>query len=110
MLGHVWPRLVPFSPVWPHLVPLAPPLIITAIFAVTLIWNVWCVVSPDTLDYCLWGILEYLVQRNNNTTSVRPYKKFKFIDDLIILEMINLIISIGLANHNFKSHVPSKIS
>ena len=56
----------------------------------------------------LWGILEYLAQSNNNTTSVKPNRKFKFIDDLSILEIINLI-SIGLASHNFKSHVPSNI-
>ena len=56
----------------------------------------------------LWGILEYLAQSNNKTTSVKPNRKFKFIDDLSILEIINLI-SIGLASHNFKSYVPSNI-
>ena len=44
----------------------------------------------------LWGILEYLAQSNNNTEYVNPEKKFKFIDDLSILEMINLL-SIGIA-------------
>ena len=56
----------------------------------------------------LWGILEYLAQSNNNTPSVKPDQKFKFIDDLSILELINLL-SIGLASYNFKSHVPSNV-
>ena len=56
----------------------------------------------------LWGILEYLAQSNNNTNSVKPDRKFKFIDDLSILEVINLL-SIGIASYNFKSHVPSNI-
>ena len=56
----------------------------------------------------LWGILEYLGQSNNNTTSINPDKKFKFIDDLSILEIINLL-SIGMASYNFNAHVPSNI-
>ena len=35
-------------------------------------------------------------------------EKFKFIDDLSILEIINLL-SIGLANYDFQSHVPSDL-
>ena len=50
------------------------------------------------------GILEYLSQTNNNTDHVNPEKKFKFIDDLSILEVVNLL-SIGLASYNFKLHV-----
>ena len=56
----------------------------------------------------LWGILEYLAQSNNNTEYVNPEKKFKFIDDLSILEMINLL-SIGIASYNFKMHVASDV-
>ena len=56
----------------------------------------------------LWGILEYLAQSNKNTTSIKSDKKFKFIDDLSILEFINLI-SIGIASYNYKAHVPSNI-
>ena len=56
----------------------------------------------------LWGILEYLSQTNNNTDYVSPEKKFKFIDDLSILEVVNLL-SIGLASYNFKLHVASDI-
>ena len=56
----------------------------------------------------LWGILEYLAQSNGNTDYVSNEKKFKFIDDLSILEMIN-ILSIGIASYNYKLHVPSDI-
>ena len=40
----------------------------------------------------LWGILEYLSQSNRNTDFVPNEKKFKFIDDLSILEMVNLLL------------------
>ena len=56
----------------------------------------------------LWGILEYLSQSNNNTPFINPKLKFKFIDDLSFLEIINLL-SIGLATYNFRHHVPSDI-
>ena len=56
----------------------------------------------------LWGILEYLAQSNNNTDYISPERKFKFIDDLSILEVINLL-SIGLSSYNFKFHVASDI-
>ena len=39
----------------------------------------------------LMGILEYLSQTNNNTDSNDPDDNFKFMDDLPILEIINLI-------------------
>ena len=56
----------------------------------------------------LWGILEYLAQSNNNTDFISPEKKFKFIDDLSILEIVNLL-SIGLSSYNFNLHVASDI-
>ena len=56
----------------------------------------------------LWGILEYLSQSNNNTDYISKDKKFKFIDDLSILEMVNLL-SIGFASYNFQMHVASDI-
>ena len=56
----------------------------------------------------LWGILEYLSQSNDNTDFVDNKEKFKFIDDLSILEIINLI-SIGIASYQFKMHVASDI-
>ena len=56
----------------------------------------------------LWGILEYLSQSNNNTDHISPNRKFKFIDDLSILEIVNLI-SIGLSAYNFRNHVASDV-
>ena len=56
----------------------------------------------------LWGILEYLAQSNNNTDFISREKKFKFIDDLSMLEMINLL-SIGLSSCNWKVNVASDI-
>ena len=56
----------------------------------------------------LWGILEYLAQSNNNTDFLSENRKFKFIDDLSILEMISLL-SIGLSSYNFNQHVASDI-
>ena len=56
----------------------------------------------------LWGILEYLSQSNENTNFVSVEKKFKFIDDLSILNVINTL-SIGISSYNFKMHVASDI-
>ena len=55
------------------------------------------------------GILEYLSQTNDNTDFIPEEDRFKFIDDLSVLEIINLI-SIGLSSYNYKLHVPSDIS
>ena len=57
----------------------------------------------------LMGILEYLSQTNKNTDFIDPDDKFKFIDDLSFLEIINLI-SLGLSCVNFKTHVASDIN
>ena len=53
----------------------------------------------------LWGILS---QSNDNTNFLDAQKKFKFIDDLSILELINLL-SIGLSSCNWKTSVASDI-
>ena len=37
----------------------------------------------------LWGILEYLSQSNNNTDFLDDNRKFKFIDDLSIIQISN---------------------
>ena len=42
------------------------------------------------------GLLEYLTQSNSNANCVDPEKRFKFIDDLTILEVVNLL-TIGIA-------------
>ena len=57
----------------------------------------------------LMGILEYLYQTNNNADFVPDDERFKFIDDLSILEKINLI-SVGLSCYNTKLHVPSDVA
>ena len=53
-------------------------------------------------------ILEYLSISNINTNYISKNEKFKFIDDLSILEKINLL-SIGLSSYNFQLHVASDI-
>ena len=57
---------------------------------------------------CNLGLLEYDSQTNENTDFLPEEDKFKFVDDLSILEVINLI-TIGLAGYNFKQHVASDI-
>ena len=54
------------------------------------------------------GIEEYLSQSNNNTDFLSLDEKFKFIDDLSILEVLNLI-TIGLSSYNFHQHVASDV-
>ena len=54
------------------------------------------------------GILEYLSQSNNNADCVKLEDRFKFIDDLTILEIVNLL-TIGISCFNVKSQVPSDI-
>ena len=54
------------------------------------------------------GLLEYKSQTNNNCDFVPPDMRYKWVDDLSILEMINLL-STGLASYNFKQHVASDI-
>ena len=55
------------------------------------------------------GIEEYLSQSNDNCNFLSGDEKFKYIDDLSMLELVNLI-SIGISNYNFKAHVASDIA
>ena len=55
-----------------------------------------------------FGALEYLSQSNDSASSVPSQDKFKFMDDLSILEVI-LLTNVGLASHNPKFNVPSNI-
>ena len=55
-----------------------------------------------------FGVLEYLSQSNDNADNVPPEDRFKFMDDLTILEIINLA-SVGLASFNIRAQVPSNI-
>ena len=54
------------------------------------------------------GILEYLAQSNNSSDCVNVQDRFKFIDDLTILEIVNLL-TVGLSSFNIKQQVPGDI-
>ena len=54
------------------------------------------------------GIEEYLSQSNDNAQFADPDEKYKFIDDLSLLEILNLL-SIGLSSYNCWNHVPSDV-
>ena len=54
------------------------------------------------------GTEEYLSQNNDNVDFLNQDEKFKFIDDLSILETLNLL-SIGLACYNCYNQVPSDV-
>ena len=54
------------------------------------------------------GILEYLSQSNNNADLVNENDRFKFVDDLTVLEIVDLL-SVGLTSYNVRQHVPSNI-
>ena len=54
------------------------------------------------------GIWEYLSQTNNNSDNIPVNYRFKFVDDLTILEIINLI-NIGIESYDVQNHIPSDI-
>ena len=54
------------------------------------------------------GIEEYISQSNGNTDFLDEDEKYKFIDDLSILEILNLV-CIALSNYNFHQHIASDI-
>ena len=54
------------------------------------------------------GNWEFLSQTNNNADCIPQDDRFKFLDDLSTLEIINLI-TIGLSSFNTKNQVPSDI-
>ena len=55
-----------------------------------------------------FGILEYLAQSNSNANCVAKDSRFKFVDDLTMLEKIH-ILTIGITSHNIKQQVPNDI-
>jgi hypothetical protein len=55
------------------------------------------------------GIIEYTSQSNDNADFVGDDEQFKFIDDLSLIEIINLIMQ-GLASFNCKLSVPADIA
>ena len=56
-----------------------------------------------------FGIWEYLSQSNDNANCVEEDDRFKFMDDLTILEMVNLS-TIGISQYDIKQHVASDIN
>ena len=54
------------------------------------------------------GLLEYMSQSNDNADCVDLKNRFKFVDDLSILEVVNLL-TVGLTSFNLKQQVPSDI-
>ena len=54
------------------------------------------------------GLLEYLSQSNDSSDCVAQEDRFKFVDDLTILEIVNLL-TVGLTSFNLKAQVPSDI-
>ena len=54
------------------------------------------------------GLLEYTSQSNHNADCVNQANRFKFIDDLSILEIISLL-TIGIAAHNSRLQVPNDV-
>ena len=54
------------------------------------------------------GLLEYLSQSNNNADCVDPEDRFKFVDDLTTLEIVNLL-TVGMTCFNVKAQVPNDL-
>ena len=55
------------------------------------------------------GLLEYLSQSNNNADFISESDRFKFIDDLTVLEIINLL-TVGISCFNIKQQVASDLA
>ena len=55
-----------------------------------------------------FGNLQFKVSSNENADHVPQDMRYKFVDDLSILELINLIL-VGLSSYNFRKHVASDI-
>ena len=54
------------------------------------------------------GLLEYLSQSNNSADMVSDSDRFKFIDDLSVLEIVNLL-TVGITSFNLKQQIPVDI-
>ena len=54
------------------------------------------------------GLLEYLSQSNNSADCVQLEDRYKFVDDLTILEVVNLL-TVGITSYNLKQHIPSDL-
>ena len=54
------------------------------------------------------GLLEYLSQSNDNTEDIPPDQKYKWLDDLSVLEIVNLL-TVGISSYNIRTQVPNDI-
>jgi hypothetical protein len=54
------------------------------------------------------GLLEYLSQSNHSADCVEEKHRYKFVDDLTVLEIVNLLI-VGMTSFNLKAQVPNDI-
>ena len=54
---------------------------------------------------CSFGLLEYKSNSNDNANHVEENMRYKFVDDLSLLEKLNLIL-LGLSEYNFKAMLP----
>ena len=68
----------------------------------------WLTGRRTTGVQCSLGLLEYDSQSNNNADFLTEEDKYKFCDDLSLLDIINLI-TVGLSSYNFKQHVASDV-
>ena len=54
------------------------------------------------------GILDFISQSNDCANVTKPTERFRFIDDLSLLEIINLL-TVGMCSLNFRNQVSSNI-
>ena len=57
---------------------------------------------------CSMGIWEYLSLSSDSCDFVDPSDRYKWVDDLSLLEIVNLV-TIGLSSYNFLHHVASDV-
>lgn len=55
-----------------------------------------------------FGLWEYLSQSNSNADCISESDRFKFVDDLTFIEIINLL-NVGLASFNVRQQIPSHV-
>ena len=65
-------------------------------------------VARYTIQLSSLGIWSYLSQTNSNPEGASEKDIFKFVDDKILLEVVDLQ-NIGIASHNFRERVPSNV-
>ena len=55
-----------------------------------------------------FGVLQFDVNSNDNADHIPLDMRYKFVDDLSTLELLNLLLA-GLASYNFRAHVASDV-